>query len=573
MKKYGIDFPSDCNDLTVELHCYNTVRYGSPTPQMLTAAQHMEMAIKQIYDEKTFSWHPWTYVRLNSFCTDTWATWIGCGASGKSTDAAMFCYMHFLAGMDKTTIRLYSTTREMLKLRIWADLVKFHLIFPSGLRYIPSETKIVYGNKQDTINGIFGQGVLRDNGEKAVANLVGVHNDRNLTGLDEMQGTPDDLVKGAANTITSGKFQFVGMGNITGPGDTLGTYGEPWNGWSSVDENSTEWVSRVGRKFKGKCYRFDGEHSPRITEHDGEKKFPFLIGREAIDSIKDIFGEDSIEYWSQARGYPKTGMSIDTFLDYETVERFRMKEQAVFMFGYKVVAGFDPAFTSGGDKPMLSFAKVGLTPQGVQVVSFFKTVHIQINVSQGSNVTDHLCRKVMEECSKQGVKPFYFAMDCTGQETLADVLTEKWGRGIKRIHFGKKASEKRVSAADKRVGKDAFVNRVSEIWHNISMFSRSGQLKGLDDQAVVELTSRKSLIDPRNFKRAAESKSKMRSRSGHSPDNADSKALALLVAKEVIGLLPGRPAKNLVHNKMRGYVPDKPAKRAKFRSRKQLSIR
>ena len=521
------------------------------TVKLLPAWQHMRNIIKAVYpDNKNgYVWNPWSDIRFKALCNGPdFITLMGCGSSGKSTDAGLFLYQFLRCYPYSTTVNLYSTTKGALKNKVWKDIVKFHKIDPGPFKVSRAETKIVLATAEDgskaddTINGIFAQAILRDSGETAVAELSGMHNAHNFTMVDEMQGTPQVIFDSLANQMTSGEtVRFIGCGNPISREDMLCKYGIPWDGWASVDEHTGKWVSRVGKREKGLCVHFHGLKSPAITEFNGAKKYGFLTRQSHVDAIADRYGTDSWNYYSQVIGFPTAGAMNDVFLDQVTVDKHGMRERAMFMEGYTTVCGFDAAFSVGNDRAMLCFARCGWGTNGKYRIDFMGEegeYEIPIKVSETESVTDVLEREIIAKCTQMGVKPEHFAMDTTGQETLADLLTRSWGKGIMRVAFNQKASRTQVSRKNDNKGFQEFVNRVAEIWTNFAMYARAGQICGMSSGAIREVTSRKKLVHAASHKTTAEKKIDMKSRIGFSPDNADAKMLALLIVKDVLGVLP-----------------------------------
>lgn len=552
--KYGRCFTTE-DPVEVELACYKATRAavewqrdnpGEKLPPemqaqvkgLLPAEEHLLLCATLALPEKIFRPSPWTRRRFHAFVHHLWHTELGAGGCGKSTDIGAALYFDFCAHRDNTTVKVYSTTKDSLRKRIWKDIVKFHQAYPADLCYTPSTFQITYG-KGDTINGIFGLGVLRDNGDVAISNLIGVHNTRNICVADELQGTPEEVIAQTANQRIGGMFQFIGLGNPYDFTDTLCKNSVPWDGgWEKLPADAEEWVTRVGVSKKGYALRFDGEKSPRITEPNGEKLYPFLIGRRDIDDLKDQFGEDSAEYWTQARGRPKLRGSYTTFLDPALVDEKDMCGRFVFVEPPTTFGALDPAFTTGGDRPFLSFAKVGRTNLGLVGIQFTDEVSLKIEPRPGESVTDFLVRRVAEECARRRCIGRNFGMDTTGQETLADVISARIGAGVNRESFAAAASDDQVSVKDKRKGKKAFKDRVTELWHLVSLYGREGHIRGLSPAAVTEFTARKWILLP-DGRRQAQKKAIVRAVLGRSPDNADSKSILLATVRKRLGLIPG----------------------------------
>lgn len=547
-KKYGITFPVEPNDLEAHLAAY---RFNpSEEEGGLGRAVHLTRAMQAMWSDKEFKWHSWAHDIVNDWCATDRYSLLGAGGTGKSTVMAAIIYADFLAAPHCTTTNLYSTTKDMLRYRIWREVVRLHLLYPAGFSYNKSYFRITFGD-DDTINGIFGNGVLRDNGEVAVANLVGRHNLRNRCIVDEAQGCPWTVVRTTANQRLGGEsFKLGVMGNPVGRDDTLGRMAEPEHGWDSVDTNTGTWRTKFGN---GIGRHLDGEKSPRIVEVGGDKKYPFLIGADDIVSIKEDFGENSIDYWSQVRGFPRAEGAIDRCLDLATVEKFNMREPAEFMFSTQTYAGLDPSFSSGGDRCMLSFARVGRVASGLTVIDFSEgEIRIPMEVSKSELINYYIARKVAEHCNARGVPPERFGMDVTGaQSGLADIIETEWGRGIHRVNFAGSATDLPVSNRDPRPGNEAYKNRVTELWCNVTQFSMYGQIRGLGEDAVREFTSRLAYYKDTGKKyRQVEPKPLMRERTGYSPDDADSKCVILSLLRERRGVHPGGMGQ--ARNRVRG---------------------
>lgn len=109
------------------------------------------------------------------------------------------------------------------------------------------------------------------------------------------------------------------------------------------------------------------------------------------------------------------------------------------------------------------------------------------------------------------------------------------------VLFGGAASERPASVKDRRPSKEAFMNRVGEIWYAGIDFIHSGQIKGLNDDCCIELTERRNHKEGHEkgltgLKIKIESKVEMKNRtSGKSPDSADGFLGLLELCRERLG--------------------------------------
>jgi hypothetical protein len=150
-----------------------------------------------------------------------------------------------------------------------------------------------------------------------------------------------------------------------------------------------------------------------------------------------------------------------------------------------------------------------------------------------------IARQYKELCQESGVSISNAGADATGGGApFCDILAVVWGTGFYRCQFGGAASMRPASAADTRPGREAYYDRVSEIWGTGVELIRSGQLKGLYLELIQELTKRlyETIKRPTGGSIAVESKRKMRGRTGKSPDLADAAMGLVDLCRERLGL-------------------------------------
>jgi len=546
-ERYGLEFADGVNELSVELFCYlagRTQEQGG-----VGRATHMMNAITILWPEQMADGRPgfvpseWTYRRINSWCrhkekTSTgclkgWETWWGPSSAGKSTDAGVIALVDWLAAPDRTTTTVCSTTREMLRDRIWAEMIKYYLMLEGALpgHYVQSKMRITYGqdNSKNCIRGIaIKQGAIKD----AVANVIGIHNERNRLIIDEMQGTPTAAVEAADNLSTGKEFTFLGMGNPVSRLDPLGQYSEPLGGWDTISSSFDEWQTK-----NGWCTYFDGLKSPAIAN---PKKYFFLLNKDDIDALATQVGRDSPRFWTQRRGFvPPEGLA-ETVMTEAYVQKFQICREPIWESDYVTVAGCDPSYSSGGDNCILYPADVGKLLRGPVGICFREPIPIQFEISSGEPMTYFLMEKISEHCKKLGIPPRMLAIDITSaQRMLADVLEKEWGPGIFRVEFGGSASDLPASSEDPRPGKDVYKNKVTELWYTMSIYARSNQVRGLSVKAAQQFCGRLLVTkDVRHI--CIETKKEYKKRtSSESPDEADAAVCVVALVREKLGYHPG----------------------------------
>jgi hypothetical protein len=441
-----------------------------------------------------------------------------------------------------------STTKDALLKRIWCEILKFysHLRSPPG-RYYPGRTAIIFpqdmskfdGNYdpenpaiRNSRNGIFGVAVQKGSTEDAYSNLIGVHNEYNAMILDEMQSVRPAAVEAVSNLQGGKEFKFVGMGNPSSRLDLLGKYSRPKSGsWNDCNDKMEEWETE-----RGKCIFFDGRKSPAITEQGGAKRFHFLLKASDIEQRRQWFGENSRKFWSQTIGFipPDDAESVaftETFIIYNEMDQ----PVATWDSDFQLVAGIDWSFTQGGDRCVLKIARVGRV-NGAVVIEFCGTHFIPIEVSDTEPSSFKVAKKVRDICKEAGLKPEFVGSDVTGtQGPQTDILEQVWERGIVRVGFGNKASDRLVEHEGKKPAYQVYRDRMTEMWYQLYTLGRTRQVRGVDDDMARELVSRRLVNEnPLVF----ETKQAMKVRVGYSPDNADASVLACEVAAQKLELVP-----------------------------------
>jgi len=533
---YGIEWKPGLSQLDVELQLYRFAALRTKTGT--ENWQHMTNAIALLYPPSVFKITPWTLERVEDWCQEDWFIQMGAGSTGKSSDMAMIVWIDFLAAPAETTTQLYSTTKDKLRHRIWREISRFYQHAPCGMSYRKGQFSITFGNDVDTINGIFGNGVLRDDGTLAVANLVGRHNKRNRCICDELQGVPYSVIRSTANQSLGGEsFKFTGMGNPESKQDTLGRQATPKNGYKTITINSKRWRNALG----GLVVHYDGLQCPAILLPNGKKDYHFLLQKKDVAFVARTFGEESPEYFSQIRGWFTEGAAEDTVLTWPLIAKNYLQSEMVFAHPSSIrhIWGLDPAY--GGDRCILAYAQVGRDQFGVTRIAWQKMIRLKVAVSEEQTRTDQIITQTREIMEPLGFTAKDLAMDTSGQQfLLADSFDKEWGPGVYRVDFGGGATREPFNALDKndkRTNNQVFGNRVSELWNTYHLYAREGQIRGLDDSTASEFCSRKIIY--RNGKRWVMPKDEMKASFGVSPDRADAQVAAVAKVRFQWKILPG----------------------------------
>jgi len=409
--------------------------------------------------------------------------------------------------------------------------------------YLKSEDSIVFGDSggkdgTNTLNAIIGLPVKEGGDNRSLGDMIGLHNRRNRLTVDELQMSLPVVHEAWDNLSIGEDASFLGMGNPYSRMDPLGTASEPEAGWESIDTSMEEWKTK-----KGWCLYFDGLKSPGV---DDPEKFPMLLNQEQIDDMRRDPGEDSIRFWSQRRGFiPKEGM-VDAVIPESYIYAYHTKADVIWKDQYEMVFGCDPAFSTGGDRCVLRPAKYGTSKDGVFTIKLEDPILIQLRASSDKTLTIRLRDDLIKKLAEFGATVDNLAIDSTSSHSaLADILDQESQCRCHRVYFGGAASDNPISKSDPIKCSQAYANRVTELYYVFRQFVMGDQIRGLDDDGIKELCSRRlddRIIDKGDDVKQVkiENKKKFKKRAGRSPDIADATVIVVDYIRNRLGVVPGR---------------------------------
>lgn len=556
MIKYGKVWPDDSNAASIERWCYindlTTAKGG------LGKAGHLKRLILALFPERdpfgrrVYVWHPWMDRRIQSWCDNKIITWWGPAASAKSTDAAMIALVDWYADPANTTTIICSTTLKMLRRRIFAEVVRFHKTLcllspnrPPPGNYVRSKDQFLFDptsddDQQSDRAGIFGFAIQQGDKKQAKDDIIGQHNQRVRIIIDEAQHPDMEVAFDARSNLAKGAedFKLLGFGNPDSRLTPIGRYSEPKAGWDSISDALESWETKLGV-----CHYFDGLKSPAMQD---PIRYSFLIKKQDVDDEIEDSGMNSPDYWQFARGFVRPEGTISQIISDTFALKTKMREEPQWIGGFEVGAGFDPSFSSGGDRRVLVPFQFGETTDQIMTLAFLKPIDIHVDMTQlyDKTFSRQMSEKVIGICQSLGVKKNHFGMDSTGaQMALADFIDEMWDEAgaIYRCEFGGKPSEDQATESDTRKASEVYANRVSELWFNMVAFAKSNQIRRIPIQALKEFTIREILssdkLKLRTTKRQVETKTSMKERTGgRSPDEADACCVCIDTARARMGL-------------------------------------
>jgi hypothetical protein len=493
---------------------------------------------------KYFEWHDWTMRMLEALCNERWIGFSGCSGSAKTHNVAGFSVVWWLCLPEQSSVTYCSTTKEMLRKRAWANIQAAH--WTPNLRNIGNmvDSRMTWQvAKGDSKHSISGVAVEDGSVDKVAENLKGIHTLRQMLVIDEANKIPRAIDDATANAYAypsdaGGEFIEVKIANPMSKLDAFGLFCEPKDGWNSVSVDDDEWRSKP--KYDGKTgivSRFDALKSPNIVA--GKSVSRHLPTKEQVDmAVKRTGSENDPLFWSNKRGFwPPEGITQTVFSE-SLLAASRCRDTWLFIGPTFMVAGFDPAFSSGGDRAIFRAARCGQVEggYGIQLMPI-EVVPLNAAAVDKAGIPIPLSYQLVEGLRRLAalwrVPPENILMDTTGEGgAIADIAAREWSPDILRCEFSSKASDQSVSHEDTRLCINVYKNMATQLWFTGREFFNAGQVRGIDSDTASQLCNRTYTPEEAGRKRAIESKKEMKLRlSGNSPDEADGTLLCTEAAR------------------------------------------
>lgn len=553
IEKYGVTFADGATEAAIELWMAFDVNQGGTSLHQaegfLGAFNHLQRAIDIIWNSNgrnMLLWNDWSELLMRTWIESLFGGTperpvesaenpiTGPSSSYKSTCAACYAVAFWLADPLRTKVIPNSTSLGGLRERIWKDIVQFYRASKCGFGNVVNHpTPKIQTIKGDDSTGIHGIAVEQGDINRAVDRIKGRHAPRVLVEIDEATGAQPAIVQACVNLQTGcEKFQLIALANAASYFDEHGKLSEPMNGWNSITVESETWKTKRG----GLAIHLDGHKAPNVLA--GYKKYPSMVSQEDLDTAARQYGENSPRYYQERRGFwPPEGIT-KTVLSEAIIVKFHARDKPVWVGSKVKIAALDPSY-EGGDKKVLGFASVGqIDDNGLihTAMCFDEVLILKVDITSKEPIHYQIARQVREECKARGVEPYYFGMDVSGEGGgTADIFKREWSGDFLEVEFGGRATDRRVSPINPRKGWEEYGNRVTQLWYGFRRGVEQNQIRGMTIQMATEFCQRN--YEMRGHLLMAESKTKMKARMGHSPDEADMAVVAHELALDR-GLLP-----------------------------------
>lgn len=528
-------------------------------------AFHLRQFISEIWGRKNdlfwLQWNPNAVEIINRYCEHKVTAIAGCASSGKSYAMASIAVAEFLLNPMDVKVLVTSLTKQASVSRIWGDIQNCWQV---AEQFFKREGVGVPGRL------LLGKYVIRCEIGKVINNKAGVELLAGDEGTEKESSAKVQGVKAGTLIVIGDEFsemnhsiynavisnlranpnsRLLAALNPNTPFDPGGLCCKPVGGWHKVAVDFDGWPTEIG----GWCIHFNGEKSPNIL--DPRRPWNRILDADMLADIEKSNPKGTKGYDRFVRGWWSSTGARASIYDLADIEMFRADQREMKWVGaLTFYAGLDIGNAHGGDKTVLTLGRAGMarseTGEIHVVCERVETLVLSENMALDDSLSEQIVKRVKFEMQqgvwgpdtvlagiKRSVPTANLAVDCSGGGThFGALLARDIGAGFIMVNFGDKASDRRVSKNDKRLGHEAFHNRVSELWGAPVQLIRSGQIRGMDPDLIEELTSR-TYKDDASKRMQVESKDDMKRRSnGKSPDRSDSWVLFVEAARVRGGL-------------------------------------
>ena len=569
-EQYGLEWPHGGTHLDRVLYC---IRHGG---QFECRGKPAGAPLFDLYrDMQTLLWpedvhHRWSDLMLRTILDQSITVVQGPKDTSKTRTIVKYALCDYACFPENTLILMSSTKIEGLELRGWGDLKTLYRralkVWPAMPGYMINSlhglfTDAVGDNwePRDMRKGIMCIPCIDGNGDwKGLEEYTGIKQERRRLLGEEVQFMKPPYLTVLSN-LRKGNFKGVFMGNPIGENDPLDKLAEPKDGWESLPEitTTTTWENAWG----GVTIQLFGPDSPNI-ETPG-KYDPWMLDAADISFIVEHWGTDSAEYWNQAAGVRKPGISKRYVITEEMVRKFGAREQVVWR-GTPTTRGYSLDASYGGDRCIGVPWEFGKDINDLMVLAFGEPTLVPVKVypktvaeEERVLAEDQIAEFVRKQCESLNIPPKNVFFDSTGRGSLGTSFARLWSIEVNPVEFGgnptrrpasndtylfdEKTGEKRLKRAD-----EEFSKLVTEFYFSLRYAMEGRQIRSLPKSAIEELCKREWIL-VKGTKKEIEPKAETKKRLGRSPDIADAAVIAVEGARRLgfeINRLQGKPAKD-----------------------------
>lgn len=569
IRLYNWGFAENTDPLALEMHCIERGgQWKKANGEMAGNGMefHFKRGIKLCWPDLVF--HKWLDDFISEYLKHRVIGLMGPASSAKSHDAALCGLFDYFCFPTCTTGIYCSTTRELLRQRIWGEVVglhkraqKLHEWLPGKL--IESRDRIVTSVEgaeaegRDFRNGLLGVALKSGESWVGLSSFVGIKNKRVRLFVDECGVIRVPVGDAIANLDANKDFKCVPIANPRDITDEFAKICEPSSeigGWDGgIDQQLFSKVFPTKRIDGVVCQRV-GTDSPNL---DGSMGIP-LLDQGFIDRQVSFYGKESLQYTMMCLGVMPRGQGYRRVLTRLTIEQHGADKPALWLnTNRKRLAGLDAAYGGvGGDRCILKFGEFGEEmnagpiaedgtfnmdglvsqpePESMKrnIFSVTETLLVPIDRKMSKEPEDQIAEYCMKECHKRGVPPEHFFFDSGMRAKLVQSFMRIWSVKVQAIDSGGTPTDRPVSYDIKMPCNKHYRKFITEMWYSVRYVVLSHQFRGMTAGEIEEFCSREwGMV--RNNLIEVEPKDAMKKKTGRSPDEADCVAIMIEGARQL----------------------------------------
>jgi hypothetical protein len=576
---YGMDWPSNqdgsrISQITIELAGFSSngkrgkfesrFRHGLRLVRMLWPNE--VLLYKSVKNWRTgeheIVWNNYFMDAFEACCNNNRVSLTGCASSGKTFAVAVYCLLLFMSDPIDTTIMVSTTAGTDAERRIWGEIKVLHSAlsetYPLGtlIEYLKCITfdpqRELTGKENLDFKRDLGSGIIvipipkGGEGEKALGKVIGTKNAKIVWVIDEMPHMMDGVLRPESNLEYNAFYQLIVIGNANRKTDPHGKISEPADGWDSVSVDSDTWFAGDDTKVVFLHGARGPNFHPAVNPEETDKNslpFPYLSNRISMENValrngygatreeRIANGKLTIDFMRFAIGF-WYGDDISQVIISESYVKEHGADDEMFSWSHKPrtkIAGFDPSFTSGGDKNSLMFGEFGEDSHGSQIINVDReNIGVRGVAESRESFRREIAKQVVDRCTERGVLPENFFMDISGDGGLMaiEIMTE-WSESLDR-----QVKIQGISSLEKTGDEeDRYYDIVTKLWFQVQKAIATGRMRGFNCRSsyAKDLFERRYesvgkgvvRIEPKGNKKNTAG-SGFKSRMGRSPDDGDS---------------------------------------------------
>ena len=566
IEKYGLHWPEAVHPLRIEM--FMVEKGGSFISDKGNRrgngmAFHLKAGMQIVWPE--IVWHKWLDMFVEAYAAHRTIAVLGPASAGKSLMASMTVLFEWMVFPTAMTVIITSTTMERLQDRIWGEIKMLHSraikryswlpghLIDSRLRIIADKT---YDPEEarDFRSGIVGVPTLKGLTYVGMSSFVGIKNKKVRHVGDELSMLPKAFVDAISNLDKNPDFKAIGMGNPKETTDALGVLAEPaadiggWDGGLDQIPQSKVWKTR---RPDGCCLQLVGSESPNL---DGKLGIP-LLTQEQIDRDIAFYGKDSLQYTMMNQGMMPRGQGSRRVLTRQECQKCGATLEPRWLNSTRTkLWTLDAAYqATGGDRCVLGFFEFGeempddtdlptrLTSAFVNqpvpdsqkrmILAQLELLIVPISPAIDASAPDQIVDFVRAQCMQRNVPAENGFYDAGMRTALVQSFSRLWSNKVNSVDFGGKPTEQMVSHDEQVKCCDRYSKFVTELWYSVRHVVIARQYRGMTEDVIMEFAQREWTMVGAN-KIEVEPKSKMKEKTGRSPDLADTVALGIWGARQ-----------------------------------------